>query len=308
MRRLSSGFFALIGLVALFSLSAWADDRDSCNKFTGDDSIAACTRLIASKELQGGDLAQVYRSRALNYTLFKGDYDRAIADFTEAIRLDPNSPVAHAVRGASFVRKGDYDRALVDLNEALRLDPKNASVHNAFGVYYNAKGDHDRALSALNEAIRLNPRFLYAYKNRGVAYENQGDLNKALVDFRIALSIDPDKKQTGGQEAAEGIQRVEQKLAAIGGADWLTCSAAPNREEGIPACTRLIAANKLSNRDLAQVYVWRGVAYLRFRQEYDLGRADFDEGLAAIPLSPGPMLGAPPVISQRTIMIVRSRI
>jgi len=308
MRRLSSGFFALIGLVALFSLSAWADDRDSCNKFTGDDSIAACTRLIASKELQGGDLAQVYRSRALNYTLFKGDYDRAIADFTEAIRLDPNSPVAHAVRGASFVRKGDYDRALVDLNEARRLDPKNASVHNAFGVCYNAKGDHDRALSALNEAIRLNPRFLYAYKNRGVAYENQGDLNKALVDFRIALSIDPDKKQTGGQEAAEGIQRVEQKLAAIGGADWLTCSAAPNREEGIPACTRLIAANKLSNRDLAQVYVWRGVAYLRFRQEYDLGRADFDEGLAAIPLSPGPMLGAPPVISQRTIMIVRSRI
>ena len=79
MRRLSSGLFAPIGLVVLFSLSAWADDRDSCNKFTGDDSIAACTRLIASKELQGGDLAQAYRSRALNYTLFKGDYDRAIA-------------------------------------------------------------------------------------------------------------------------------------------------------------------------------------------------------------------------------------
>lgn len=124
-------------------------------------------------------------------------------------------PVAHAVRGASFVRKGDYDRALVDLNEALRLDPKNASVHNSFGVYYNVKGEYPRALAALNEAIRLNPRFLYAYKNRGVAYEGQGDLNKALVDFRMALSIDPEKKQTGGREAAEGIQRVEQKLAAV---------------------------------------------------------------------------------------------
>ena len=150
------------------------------------------------------------------------------------VALFSNS-VAHAVRGASFVRKGDYDRALTDLNEALRLDPKNASVHNAFGVYYNARGDHDRALAALNEAIRLNPRFLYGYKNRGVAHENRGDLNKALSDFRVALSIDPDKKQTGGQEAAEGIRRVEQKLAAIGAADWQTCSEAPKREEEIPA-------------------------------------------------------------------------
>ncbi len=118
MRRLSSGFLALIGIFVVFSLPAWADDRDSCNNLTGDESIAACTRLIASKELQGDDLARAYRSRALSYTLFKGDYDRAIADFSEAIRLDPNNPLAYAVRGASFVRKGDYDRALTDLNEA----------------------------------------------------------------------------------------------------------------------------------------------------------------------------------------------
>jgi tetratricopeptide (TPR) repeat protein len=199
--------------------------------------------------------------------------------------------VAHAVRGASFVRKGDYDRALVDLNEALRLDPNNASVHNAFGVYYNAKGDHDRALPALNEAIRLNPRFLYGYRNRGVTHENRGDLNKALADFRVALDLDPDKRQTGGQEAAEGIRRVEQKLAAIAGADWLTCLSAPTREEGIPACTRLIAANKLSGSDLAQVHVWRGVANLRFKQDYELGLADFNEGLRRDPTIVGAYAG-----------------
>ena len=69
MRRLSSGFLALSGIFVVFSLPAWADDRDSCNNLTGDESIAACTRLIASKELQGGDLARAYRSRALSSTL-----------------------------------------------------------------------------------------------------------------------------------------------------------------------------------------------------------------------------------------------
>jgi len=73
-------------------------------------------------------------------------------------------------------RKGDYDRALVDLNEALRLDPKNASVHNSFGVYYNVKGEYPRALAALNEAIRLNPRFLYAYKESRRSLRRPGRL------------------------------------------------------------------------------------------------------------------------------------
>ena len=125
MQRLSSEFFALIGLAVVFSLSAWADDRDDCNKLTSDDPIAACTRLIGSKNLQGHDLARVDRNRALGYATLKSDCDPAIPDFSETIRLDPNNAFAHAVRGACFVRKGNYDRALTDLNEALRLDPKN---------------------------------------------------------------------------------------------------------------------------------------------------------------------------------------
>ena len=169
-------------------------------------------------------------------------------------------------------------------------------------------GEYPRALAALDEAIRLNPQFLYAYKNRGVTHESQGDLNKALADFRVALNLDPDKRQTGGREAAEGIARVEQKLAAIGGADWLTCSAAPNREEGITACTHLISANKLSSSDLAQVYVWRGVAYLRLGGNTSLVLPISTRDSAAIPPLSGPMLDAPQTISRRTIMIMRSRI
>ena len=55
----------------------------------------------------------------------KGDNDRAIADYTEAIRLDPKYANAYNNRGVSLqADKGDYDRAIADYNEAIRLDPK----------------------------------------------------------------------------------------------------------------------------------------------------------------------------------------
>jgi tetratricopeptide (TPR) repeat protein len=274
---------ALIAFVGLPVAPVSADDTATCKTWVGDDAIAACTRLISSNTLRGRDLAQAYVWRGANYIRFKGDLDRAIADYDETLRLDPKSVGAYAGRAAVNLRKGNIDRALPDLNEGLRLDPNHPGIRNVFAYYYNKKGDYERALTEVNEALRLSPQYLYAFNTRGEAYENKGEFNKALADFRMALSLDPDKKQIGGREAAEGIARVEQNLAAAGGSDWTACSKAPDREDGIPACTRLITAKKLGGADLAQAYAWRGVAYLRFKGDYDLGLADFNEGLRLDP-------------------------
>jgi tetratricopeptide (TPR) repeat protein len=274
---------ALIVLFGILAAPARADDMETCKKSDGDDALAACTRLISSKTLRGGELAQAYLSRGLIYIRFKADWDRAIADYDEALKLNPKIAGAYTGRAAANLRKGNIDRALPDLNEGLRLDPKSPVVHNVFGYYYNKKGDHERALTEVSEALRLYPQYLYAFSNRGEIYESKGEYIKALADFRMALSLDPDKKQIGGREAAEAIARIEQKLAAVAGPDWTTCSRAPDREDGIPVCTRLISAKKLGSADLAQAYVWRGVAYLRFKGDYDLGLADFNEGLRLDP-------------------------
>ena len=56
----------------------------------------------------------------------KGDYDRAIADYNESIRLDPIYALAYRNRASLYIKKGDYNRAMADLNEAIRLDPNHA--------------------------------------------------------------------------------------------------------------------------------------------------------------------------------------
>jgi tetratricopeptide (TPR) repeat protein len=61
-----------------------------------------------------------------------GDHDRAIAAYSEAIRLDPKNAIAFNNRGNAYGKKGwttgDYDRAVADYSEAIRLDPQYASA------------------------------------------------------------------------------------------------------------------------------------------------------------------------------------
>jgi len=74
-----------------------------------------------------GQAAQAAYDRGLA-ALKQENYDKAITEFTEAIRLDPNNVDAYLLRGASYYAKGDKDRALADANTALRIEPSNESA------------------------------------------------------------------------------------------------------------------------------------------------------------------------------------
>jgi tetratricopeptide (TPR) repeat protein len=115
------------------------------------------------------------------------DYDLAIAEFTEAIRLNPNDADAYVGRGAAYYRKGDYDRAIADCTQAIRLDPDNAAACYNRGLAYRDKGDNDRAIADFSQAIRIEPNLALACYNRGLAYGYKGDNDRAIADFSQAI-------------------------------------------------------------------------------------------------------------------------
>src|SRR6185312_1503080 len=58
---------------------------------------------------------------------YKGDVDKAIKDFSEAIRLSPDAS-SFFLRGFAWLTRDEFRKALADLNNAVRLDPKDAAA------------------------------------------------------------------------------------------------------------------------------------------------------------------------------------
>src|SRR5262249_32932394 len=116
MRRLAVSFAAAV-LIVMSAAVAAADDAQTC-RVAGDNSIAACTRLIASGKYRGRELAAIYAMRAVHWYK-KDDLDRAIVDYGDSIRNDPTIALVYFGRGAAFKQRGDLDRAIADFNETI---------------------------------------------------------------------------------------------------------------------------------------------------------------------------------------------
>src|SRR5262249_48061427 len=119
----------------------------------------------------------------------RGQLDKALADFSAAIKLDRKLAPAWADRGLVYGKLGQLDKALADLSKAIELDGKDAQPWHNRGVLYLKLRQFDQALADLSKAIKLDPKNDLAWNNRGVAYEKMGQLDKALADYREFVAL-----------------------------------------------------------------------------------------------------------------------
>jgi tetratricopeptide (TPR) repeat protein len=168
-----------------------AQDSQTCAGSSGDAAIAICTREITSGKHTGLDLARRYYNRGVSYSA-KDDNDRAIADYGEAIRLDPTLYPPLINRGLIYFDKNDYGRALTDFSEAIRLNPKQALGFFNRGYVYAIQGNTERAIADLSEAIRLDSNYTKSFLWRGYVNSNLGNYDAAASDFGRVLVMSDD--------------------------------------------------------------------------------------------------------------------
>jgi tetratricopeptide (TPR) repeat protein len=124
----------------------------------------------------------------------KGDIQGALADYNQAIALNPKFVNAYSNRGTLKQDKlNDRQGALADLNQAIALDPKYALAYNNRGTLkYQKFNDVQGALADYNQAIALNPQSANAYSNRGLLKKQKlNDFQGALADYNQAIALDP---------------------------------------------------------------------------------------------------------------------
>jgi tetratricopeptide (TPR) repeat protein len=163
-----------------------AEDWDGAIEHFSD--ALALTAEQASK-LLGHSV--IYYKRGFSYAA-RGDLERAIADYTRAIELDPGNRNDWIGRGVARLRKGDVDGAIADFDRAIQLKPDEALAYNDRAAAYSGKRDLRRAVEDYNRAIALNPHDPYFYQHRAQAYRAIGDHDRAIVDYDKAIALKPD--------------------------------------------------------------------------------------------------------------------
>jgi tetratricopeptide (TPR) repeat protein len=158
-----------------------------------------------------------------------GNLDKVIAEYTEAIRVDPGFAKAYYTRGGAWESKREYDRACADFNEAVRLasnviraqrdrdraqdlkresredsasdrpaSPLSTLLDRAVELacirsdVLKSMGDFDRAIAAADEALRLDPAYYPAFLCRAFAREEKGDRDEAIADCNRAARLRPE--------------------------------------------------------------------------------------------------------------------
>ena len=174
-----------INNIGYFKLADADYNLDSSSIDYFDRAIADYTRAIQINP----NYLDAYFARAESYSN-KEDYDLAIADYTSMLRINPNSADAYIARGTMYVLKNDHERAIAEYTSAIRIDPNYAEAYKNRGDVYIGKGDHDRAKADYTRAIRImRPDNASEYYQRGGMYEKIGDIDNAIADYETAMSM-----------------------------------------------------------------------------------------------------------------------
>ena len=131
---------------------------------------------------------------------YGGKLQEAVADYSQAIELNPSDVSAFLGRGQVLVELGDFDRSVEDLNRGLndfsKVDGADQTWKNHFEAFarnglaaaYARRGEFERALEEFEKSIALAPENAWVYFNRAQAFYSHGDQAKAAEDFSLALA------------------------------------------------------------------------------------------------------------------------
>ena len=189
-------------------------------------------------------------------------HDRAIADFDEAIKLNPHRADYFWWRGHVYAAKGQYDRAIADYDEAIRLDPKDVVNFHSRGLAYRHNGQFDRAIADFDELLRLDPQNASNFWLRGGAYSAKGENERAVADYSMA----------------QRLFHIGLKFPGGGLGHW-------EQDQYERAITDYDDAIKLDPKE-ASFFALRGRAY-NATKEYYSAIADYDEAIKLNPKNAG---------------------
>ena len=179
---------ASTSLIALLAAAAWMLSPLHARAAATPEQIATCASTTIATE--------------------------ARIDACTAVIDDASQPVdvrvdALSHRGMAYEEDEEYESAIEDYDEAMKLSPNDPALLILRGNAYDGMGEPQKAIEDYTEAIRLNPGDSSPFFNRVAVNHENGDKDKARRDYKRALEIDPTY-----EAAKEALAELDKEEAA----------------------------------------------------------------------------------------------
>ena len=160
-----------------------------------------------------------------NTMLEDGENEAAIALFTKALEMDPQSSSAYNARGVAYLRMWRSGSALEDFDKAIELAPRSAKFYANRSLALSDKEEYSRAITDITKAIELEPKSAKWYRDRGQIHFNMGNEPLARADFEIAKRLEKSAASQVTQPPNKSATRPEP--ASVGTGDHARVATKP---------------------------------------------------------------------------------
>ena len=172
------------------------------------DLDAAITDISVAWEKQPTEpryqiaLSALYELRG-SEALAKREWDRAIAAFSDASRLDPKNSALFVLQGTAYAQSENFSKAFEAYRQAIGLDQSNLAAHMAMAELLYGHKDYLDSLNFSGWVVLHNPKHVDALILRALTLEALERTDKAVADYQAVLNAEPAHKL-----ALEGLQRL----------------------------------------------------------------------------------------------------
>ena len=181
------------------------------------EAIADSTKVLELDFFDQGTIYNAYVIRAEAHTQLK-DYELAIKDYTQAIKLQPDKASAYSGRGNLYTKQKNYQQAINDYTKVIELQPNNAQAYVNRGSAYaqlreqqKAATDYQQAQQLFTQTIESDPDNARAYFGRANVRLQLGNRQQAIQDLEKASQF---FRENGNER---GYQLVQQLLSRLSG-------------------------------------------------------------------------------------------
>jgi tetratricopeptide (TPR) repeat protein len=165
-------------------MEAYAEDRYQ-------ETSEMFTTLLEQADIEARWQAVALGWRGISHVKMR-HYEEALADFDQALELDPKLTRATVYRGVVHRDMRAFEKAFRDFSLALELGSDEGWVLANRGITYWLMGCYEESLADHDRAIELRPDMVWLLASRGRTYRDIGHYEEALTDLSHAIELDPD--------------------------------------------------------------------------------------------------------------------